>query len=422
MLAGVQNKGQVFAWAFYDWANSAFATVVIAGFFPIFFNEFWSIGEETTKTTFRLGVANSIASLIVLVMAPVLGAIADQGALKKRFLLIFAMLGILATAWLGGIGQGLWLYAAIVYVMATIGFSGANVLYDALLVDIAPKNKLDAVSGIGFSLGYLGGGLLFTLCVVMSLKPAWFGLVDATQAVRVSFFVTAIWWAVFSLPLWWHVHEKKTESSNFWAAFFGGIDQLTQTFRNIRKYRPVLIFLVAYWLYIDGVDTIIKMAVDYGLALGFTSQDLVTALLLVQFVGFPSALLFGWLGERIGPKIGIITGLVVYAGITVWAYFITETWEFYGIAVSIGLVQGGVQALSRSLYARLIPQDSAAEFFGFYNFLGKFAAVIGPVMMGWVAVATGSSRISILSILILFIAGGLILTKVDVSRDNNRSP
>ncbi len=179
---------------------------------------------------------------------------------------------------------------------------------------------------------------------------------------------------------------------------------------------------MAYWLYIDGVDTIIKMAVDYGLALGFTSQDLVTALLLVQFVGFPSALLFGWLGERIGPKIGIITGLVVYAGITVWAYFITETWEFYGIAVSIGLVQGGVQALSRSLYARLIPQDSAAEFFGFYNFLGKFAAVIGPVMMGWVAVATGSSRISILSILILFIAGGLILTKVDVSRDNNRSP
>lgn len=418
MIFNIQNKRQVVAWAFYDWANSAFATVVIAGFFPIFFNQFWSTGAEATQTTFRLGVANSIASLIVLVMAPVLGAVADQGAMKKRFLLIFAMVGILATAWLGGIGEGLWLYAAIVYVIATIGFSGANVLYDALLVDVAPKDKLDTVSGLGYSLGYLGGGLLFSLCVFMSLKPTWFGLADASQAVRVSFFLTALWWAAFSLPLWWQVHERKAESRDFSSTFFRGIDQLVQTFRNIRKYRPVLVFLVAYWLYIDGVDTIIKMAVDYGMALGFTPQDLVTALLLVQFVGFPSALVFGLLGEKIGPKTGIIAGLAVYVGITVWAYFISEPWEFYGVAVVIGLVQGGVQALSRSLYARIIPQDSAAEFFGFYNFLGKFAAVIGPVMMGWVAIATGSTRVSILSILILFIAGGLILLKVDASSNN----
>ena len=335
--------------------------------------------------------------------------------MKKRFLLTFAMIGILATAWLGGIGEGLWLYAAMVYVIATIGFSGANVLYDALLVDVAPKDKLDSVSGLGFSLGYLGGGL------VMSLKPDWFGLADATQAVRASFFLTALWWAAFSLPLWWQVHERKTESANFSSTFSRGIDQLVQTFRDIRKYKPVLVFLVAYWLYIDGVDTIIKMAVDYGLSLGFTAQDLVAALLLVQFVGFPSALVFGMLGERIGPKTGIIAGLMVYVGITVWAYFISEPWEFYGVAFVIGLVQGGVQALSRSLYARIIPQDSAAEFFGFYNFLGKFAAVLGPVMMGWVAIATGSTRISILSILILFIAGGLILLKVDAGRNNNRS-
>ena len=421
MLSGIQNKRQVLAWAFYDWANSAFATVVIAGFFPIFFNEFWSTGAESTQTTFRLGVANSIASLIVLVMAPILGAVADQGAMKKRFLIVFALIGILATAWLSGIGEGLWLYAAIVYVIATIGFSGANVLYDALLVDIAPKGKLDAVSGIGFSLGYLGGGILFALCVVMSLKPGWFGLADAAQAVRTSFILTALWWAAFSLPLWWHVHERKSEATNFSSTFFLGINQLVETFRNIRKYKPVLVFLVAYWLYIDGVDTIIKMAVDYGLSLGFTAQDLITALLLVQFVGFPSALVFGLVGERIGAKTGIFAGLVVYVGITVWAYFITETWEFYGVAIAIGLVQGGVQALSRSLYARIIPQDSAAEFFGFYNFLGKFAAVLGPVMMGWVAVATGSARISILSILILFIAGGLILTKVDAGEGNNRS-
>lgn len=409
------EKRQVLAWAFYDWANSAFATVVIAGFFPIFFKEFWSIGIESTVSTFRLGIANSVASLVVLVLAPILGAIADQGALKKRFLLIFACIGIAATAWLGGVGQGLWLYAAIIYVIATIGFSGANVLYDALIVDVAPKKKYDSVSGIGFSLGYLGGGLLFALCVVISLHPAWFGLASSIQAVRISFFITAIWWALFSLPLLWHVREKKTQRQSFGDSVRRGIQQLIQTFRDIRKYKPVVVFLVAYWLYIDGVDTIVRMAVDYGLALGFTPQDLITALLLVQFIGFPSALVFGWLGQRIGPKTGILIGLWVYAGITIWAYSISDTWEFYGIAIAIGLVQGGVQALSRSLYASLIPADSAAEFFGFYNFLGKFAAVIGPVMMGWVALTTGSSRLSILSILILFVAGGFLLTRVKSS-------
>lgn len=406
------EKRQIFAWAFYDWANSAFATVVIAGFFPIFFKEFWSIGIESTVSTFRLGVANSVASLIVLILAPVLGAIADQGALKKRFLLMFACVGVVATAWLGGVGQGLWLYAAVIYVIATIGFSGANVLYDALIVDVAPKNKYDSVSGIGFSLGYLGGGLLFALCVVISLRPEWFGLASSIQAVRISFFITAVWWAVFSLPLFWYVQEKQTERLKLKDSVSKGVQQLAQTFRDIKKYKPVVIFLVAYWLYIDGVDTIVRMAVDYGLALGFTPQNLITALLLVQFIGFPSALVFGWLGGKIGPKRGILIGLSVYFGITVWAYSIAETWEFYGIAIAIGLVQGGVQALSRSLYASLIPADSAAEFFGFYNFLGKFAAVIGPVMMGWVALVTGSSRVSILSILILFIAGGLLLTRV----------
>ncbi len=406
------EKKQILAWAFYDWANSAFATVVIAGFFPVFFKEYWSIGIQSTVSTFHLGVANSIASLVVLILAPILGAIADQGAHKKRFLLVFACIGIAGTAWLGGIGQHLWLYAAIVYVVATIGFSGANVLYDALIVDIAPKEKYHSVSGIGFSLGYLGGGLLFALCVVVSLRPGWFGLSSNIEAVRLSFFITAIWWALFSLPLVWFVQERRTSRQSFADSIVRGAQQLIQTFRDIKQYKTVVIFLIAYWLYIDGVDTIVRMAVDYGLSLGFTSQHMITALLLVQFVGFPSALLFGWLGEKIGPKPGILLGLSTYIGITIWAYSIENTWEFYGIATAIGLVQGGVQALSRSLYASLIPPDSAAEFFGFYNFLGKFAAVIGPVMMGWVALATDSSRVSILSILILFIAGGLILTKV----------
>ena len=224
------------------------------------------------------------------------------------------------------------------------------------------------------------------------------------------------------MPLVWYVHEKKTKMVGFRASVKNGVLQLVRTFRDIRRYKAVIIFLVAYWLYIDGVDTIVRMAVDYGLALGFTAQDLITALLLVQFVGFPSALAFGWLGERIGPKQGILIGLATYVGITIWAYFISDPWEFYGIAVSIGIVQGGVQALSRSLYARLIPQHSAAEFFGFYNFLGKFAAVIGPVMMGWVAVATGSTRVSILSVLVLFVAGGLLLMKVVIPNSEPHVP
>jgi len=418
-----RNNRKIWSWALYDWANSAFATTVIAGFFPIFFKEYWSAGVPATESTFRLGIANSVSSLLVLLMAPVLGAIADQGTYKKRLLLFFAAVGVLFTASLASIGQGEWRLAIGAYVLAAIGFAGANVFYDALIVNVAPPRRYEWASSLGFSMGYLGGGLLFALCVAMTLAPGWFGLESEARAVRMSFLVTALWWALFTIPLARYVTERRRPGDRDWSgAVVAGWAQLRGTLGRIRQYRQVVTFLVAYWLYIDALDTIVRMAVDYGLALGFDSRDLIAALLIVQFVGFPSALAFGWIGERIGPKRGILIGLAIYGAITLWAFFMTETWEFYGMAVAIGLVQGGVQALSRSLYARLIPKKASAEFFGFYNLLGKFAAVLGPILVGWLAVLSGSNRVSILVLLVLFAAGAFLLTRVDVDAANRTLP
>jgi MFS transporter, UMF1 family len=418
-----RNSRKIWSWAFYDWANSAFATTVIAGFFPLFFKEYWSAGVPATESTFRLGIANSLGSLAVLALAPVLGAIADQGTYKKQLLLFFATIGILFTASLAAVGEGEWPLAATAYILAAIGFAAANVFYDALIVNVAPPKRYDWASSLGFGLGYLGGGIQFAVCVVMTLQPAWFGLESTAQAVKLAFLLTALWWALFTIPLARYVTERKRPRDLAWAdAVPAGWRQLRATVGRVRQYRQVVTFLVAYWLYIDAVDTIVRMAVDYGLALGFDSRDLIAALLLVQFVGFPAALFFGWLGQRIGPKPGILIGLGVYAAITIWAFFMDQTWEFYGMAVAIGLVQGGVQALSRSLYARLIPKQASAEFFGFYNLLGKFAAVLGPILVGWVAVLSGSNRVSILVLLVLFAAGAILLTRVDVGKANRTLP
>ena len=413
-MSSVLGRREVLAWALYDWANSAFATVIIAGFFPVFFKSYWSVGVEPTVSSFRLGVASSVESLVVLLAAPLLGAIADQGALKKQLLLGFAALGVLATAALALVGQGAWTLAVILYVAGGIGFAASNIFYDALIVDVSERESFDLVSAFGFALGYLGGGIALVACIAMTRWPDAFGLGDASEAVRAGFLLTALWWAVFSLPLARVVRQRHTAGAlPLGQAFRGGFRQLLRTVQKLRQYRLVALFLAAYWLYIDGVDTIVRMAVDYGMALGFPAERLLAALLVVQFVGFPAALAFGWLGTRLGPKPGILIGIAAYVGITLWGYWLEALWEFYGIAVAIGLVQGGIQSLSRSLYARLIPPEESAEFFGFYNLVGRFAAVIGPALMGWVALATGDSRVSILSLLVLFGAGAILLLAVD---------
>ncbi len=428
-----KEKKAILGWALYDWANSAFATTVMSGFFPLFFKQYWSFGVDVNASTARLGFGNAAAGLMVALMAPILGTVADKGSCRKKFLILFAYIGVLATAALYFIEKGAWVFALFFYAIGVIGFSGANIFYDALLPDISNEKNIDTVSGFGFSLGYLGGGLLFLFNVIMVLYPGFFGIGDAAKSVQIGFLSVSIWWGLFTLfIIKWTPEKKEPQPEKNGLPVAESIRQLKETFGKIKKMKPVFLFLIAYWFYIDGVDTIIRMAVDYGMSLGFGSNDLITALLITQFVGFPAALLFGMLGQRWGAKKGIFVAIWVYMAVTVWGAMMDHKTEFYILAIVVGLVQGGIQALSRSYYARLIPSDQPAEFFGFYNMLGKFAAIIGPFMMGAVglmvrrillppdptsqqlmAVGRLASRWSISSVLILFIVGGVLLWFVD---------
>jgi MFS transporter, UMF1 family len=411
-------RKRVLSWALYDWANSAFATTVMAGFFPVYYGLMTKrIGPE--RSQFWLGMISSLASAVVAVMAPALGAIADRGGARKRFLATFAGLGMVMTAALALVHQGQWVLGLALYAFGTMGFSGANIFYDSMLVDVAEERSFDLVSTYGYALGYLGGGTLFAVNVLMAAKPEYFGLADAASAVRVSFLSVAVWWAVFSIPILLFVKEEPTrDRARGFEAVRTGFVQLGQTFRKIRSLKILLLFLVGYWLYMDAVNTVIKMAVFFGnTVLNLPSQALVTALLVTQFVAFPAALGFGWLGKRIGAKRAILLGIAVYVGALVFAWRWLETVaDFYGLAVLVGLVQGGVQGLSRSLYARLIPPSKTAEFFGFFNMVGKFASVLGPFLMGVVPLLTKQARDGILAVSALFVVGGFLLSRVDVEK------
>ena len=433
-----QRKKNIWGWAMYDWANSAFATSVMAGFFPIFFKQYWSHGVDVNVSTAQLGVGNSVASLLVACMAPILGAIADKGSTKKKFLIFFAYLGVLMTASLFLIGQGNWAMAILVYAIGNIGFSCSIIFYDALLPGITDKKNIDFISGLGYAMGYLGGGLLFLVNVLMTLMPEKFGLADAGEAVRYAFVTVAVWWGTFTIfTIVWVKEEKaNTVSGNLVQTIAEGFKEFTATFRQIRQLKTVFLFLAAYWCYIDGVDTIIKMAVDYGMSLGFDSNNLIIALLITQFIGFPAALVFGKLGQCWDVRKSIFLTIGIYMGVTLWGMMMDNVTEFYVMAGVIGLVQGGIQALSRSYYARLIPQDQPAKFYGFYNMLGKFAAIIGPLLVAvtglavkWMFISPSSSpeqiaqvgqlasRCSIASILLLFIAGAILFYFVKENRE-----
>ncbi len=404
---------RAFAWALYDWGNSAFATVVMAGFFPLFLRDVWSAGDASGTVTFRLGLVNASASLLIVATAPLLGAVADRAGARKRFLAGLALLGILATASLALIPAGGWPLALGAYLLGLLGFMGANVFYDALIGEVSAPAEYDRVSALGFALGYLGGGLLFAVCAALVLHPEWLGLPGREAAVRLGFALTAGWWLLFTLPLLLEVPERvrATLPAHPWRE---GWRQLVDTLAHLRRYRHAVHFLIAYWLYIDGVDTIIRMAVDYGRAIGIDAEGLMVALLVTQFVGFPAALAYGWLGERLGTRTALLGGIAAYAGITLWAARIEDAAGFMTLAVMVGLVQGGVQALSRSLFARIVPADRITEFFGFYNMLGKFAALLGPLLVGLTALVTDDPRRSLLTLLLLFGGGFVLLWRLDV--------
>ena len=404
----LKNKS-ILAWAFYDWANSVFATVVIAGLFPVVFKQYWASSLESDESTFWLGAANSTASLIIVLLAPFLGAIADCAGLRKRMLIIFMTLGVIATALLYPVESGYWWLVLIFYVLGTLGFMGGNIFYDAMIVDVSRGQHVDRVSGFGFAMGYLGGGLLLAFSIFMSQSFQSFGFSASIDAVLFSFLLAALWWWIFTIPLMIWVKESTAISSLSMSHVFS---ETVNTLKTVLKNPQIRLFLFAYWIYIDGVDTIIRMAVDYGLALGFGADDLIVALLITQFVGFPAAIIYTYIGDKIGTKLALLAGILIYGLITLLGYSMTSVNEFYFLAILIGFVQGGVQALSRSFYARMIPADRAAEYFGVYNMMGKAAAVLGPLMMGGVVLLTGSHRYSILSICVLFVIGFVLLAMV----------
>jgi UMF1 family MFS transporter len=403
--AGARRRAQR-AWALTAWANHGFSTTVLVGFFPIFLGKYWAADLPATRSTLYLGLANSAASLVVMLIAPWLGAYADRKGQKKLWLGVFTALGVVATALLALVGRGDWQWALPVFVLGSIGFFAGSSFQDALLVQVATPAESNRISAFGFAAGYLGGGLLFLLNVLLVLHPGWFGVADAVAATRVAFVDVALWWALFTLPVFRHVPEAvPVDEATGWK-------ELAATLRKVMRDPSVRGFLFAYWLYIDGIGTLQQMAVDFGSKLGLPSSALIEALLLVQFISFPSAIAFGRLGDRIGARRAILLGLSVFVFVSFWALFLHETWQFWVLAILVGTVQGGVQSLSRSLFSRLIPRERSGEYFGFYNMLGKFAAVLGPVLVGVAASLSGSPRIGISSLVLLFAAGAALLWRV----------
>jgi UMF1 family MFS transporter len=401
------------AWCMYDWANSAFATTIMAAVLPVYYESVAGRGLPGNTPTVYWGYTSSIALLSGAVLAPILGSIADYTGTKKRFLAAFATLGILFTALLVLVGSGDWLMASAFAICGEIGFSAANIFYDSLLPHVARPEDMDYVSSKGFALGYLGGGILLAINIAMiMLAPSG----SQELMTRLTFVTVAVWWAVFSIPLFRRVAEPPRSTEGIppgASAVAGGFERLADTFREMSKYRELVKFIVAFWLYNDGIGTIIKMATIYGAEIGIGQTSLIGALLLTQFVGIPFSLLFGRFGRRIGTKRSIVIGLAWYVLISIGGYFMSQAWHFWALAFAVGMVQGGTQALSRSLFSVMAPKAKSAEFFGFYDVSAKFAGILGPALFAVVGQLAGSSRLSIVSLVVFFIVGGWLLTRVD---------
>jgi UMF1 family MFS transporter len=406
------------SWAMYDWANSAYQTTIIAAVFPIYFANVASAGVSPDVTTSRFATAKTIAILLTAIIAPVLGALADARPLKKPLLAWFLGIGVAATAAMYWIQRGDWQLALFLSVISNIAIAGSIVFYESLLPHIAAPDEVDRVSTAGYAMGYVGGGLLLAINLAMIQKPAWFGIPDAGVAVRLSFVSVAIWWLAFSIPLFRDVPEPKPSGTapthSIGAALRDSGRQLRQTFGELRKFKHALLFLIAFFIYNDGVQTMIAMAALYASQIGIDSSALITALLITQFVGIPCSFLFGMLAEKIGARAGVFIGLTVYLAITIGAYWLQYAWQFYALAIAVGMVQGGVQALSRSIFASMVPRAKSTEFFAFFSVFERYAALLGPAIFAWTA-SLGHGREAILSLLIFFAIGMFLLARVDVA-------
>ena len=412
------HRPELRAWAMYDWANSAFMVTVVTAVFPIYFSSVAAADLDPATASFRFALTTTFALAFVAVLAPVLGAVADYAGIKKKMLAACVGLGVVATGCMFFIQRGDWVLAALLFAFANIGVTSSLVFADSLLPHVARPDEMDRVSTAGYALGYLGGGLLLLVNLAWIQRPELFGLSGAALASRLSFLSVAVWWAGFSIPLFRKVPEPartlEADERAGESAIRASLVRLRETLRELRGYRQASVMLLAFLIYNDGIGTIIRMATTFGTEIGLEQGDLIAAVVLVQFVGVPFAFVFGQLAARIGAKRAIFLSLAVYTVISGLAYVMTTATEFYVLALLVGMVQGGSQALSRSLFASMVPRHKSAEFFGFFGVFEKFAGIVGPGVFAVMILATGSSRGAILSIITFFVAGGLLLSRVDV--------
>lgn len=403
------------AWAMYDWANSAFAVVILTAIFPVYYRALViNAGAAPETATAYWAYTTSLSLLLVAVIGPLLGAAADFLGAKKHFLAVALGLGVLGTLSLAFLGTSEFLLGSLLFALANLGFAGGNIFYESLLPQVARRNDLDRVSARGYALGYLGGGLLLVVNALWLYRPEWFWMADRNIALRACFVSVAVWWLIFALPLFRAVAEPADHGQpRSGVAFANSLARLMQTFKQIRRYRELTIFLGAFWLYNDGIGTIIKLAAAYGDEIGVDHNAMLGALILTQFIGFPCSIGFGALAHYWGAKRTILAGLALYTVISIAGFFIRSAWHFYALAIMVGVVQGGTQALSRSLFAAMVPRTRSAEFFGFFSTGEKVAGIIGPAVFGFVGQFTGSSRWGIVSVTMLFVAGAFLLRRVD---------
>ena len=401
------------SWALYDWANSAYSIVIVTAIFPIYFKAAADAANiaDSTSTAYW-GYANSIGTLLVSILAPLLGTIADFKGFKKRFFLFFFLLGVLFTFMLAVVPFEQWFVLLACYIITSIGFAGANIFYDAFLVDVTDDTKMSKLSARGYALGYIGStipfiiGIALTLLAQQKIIP-----LGVTVAMQIAFMITALWWGLFTIPFLKHVeqiHYIERVPNPVRMSF----KRLFITFKNIRSYRSLFIFLIAYFFYIDGVHTIITMSTAYGKDLGFSSTLLLIVLFVTQIIAAPFSILYAKLAGKYSEKNMIMVGILIYTFICIYAYFISSALDFWILAILVGTSQGGIQALSRSYYAKLVPKESSNEFFGFYNIFGKFAAITGPFLMGITTQITDNSNIGVLSLVVLFIIGGIVMLRI----------
>jgi UMF1 family MFS transporter len=411
------SRPELRAWAMYDWANSPFQSTIVNAIFPIFFASYAARGLEDATARYAWGT--SVAVIIVALLGPVLGAVADYRAWRKRLLGVFLAVGVAGVLAMGAIQEGAWFVALAIFVVANIGDRLAWVFYDSLLPHIASPEETDRVSAAGFATGYIGGGLVLLLNLAWILYPQTFGIPDTATATKLAFISVALWWALFSIPLFRRVPEPppalESDERHGENPLRAALVRVWETFHELRGYRNAFLMLLAFMLYNDGIQTMIRMSVVYATEVGIDTNAQIAALVLVQFVGVPFTFLFGALADRIGAKTGIFISIAAYTIASMFGYFLSATWQFFALAFLVGMVQGGSQALSRSLFARMIPKHKSSEYFGFFSIFEKFAGIAGPVVFALSVTLFGNSRMAVLSIVVFFILGALVLTRVDVA-------